>query len=293
MTKLEWCRMYAPTAYEDLCDAELLSVMSKVYIQSAEFDISSLTFINNVSDGARTKIWYKDDDGSKYLYKTNKINSYGEYTYENLSEYLAMRIGKQLKIPMVDIVFKDHYVLSKVMTDVELKTFLELSDEFSHSFHLSNLQTFNISTLLNEDTNPYCKEVIQMLLFDALIGNSDRHPGNFMYSVSGGFYPLFDNGSSLGCYIRDCEIANIMRDSNRFKAICTTKSKPVLRDVQKLTHEQLVGILRERHFSDFEDFKKRLSGLELDSLFRGIEVNPERVSFIKEFIKYRIRWFEV
>ena len=259
---------------------------------TASYDLlSNKEVVSDVSDGARAKLWVKDKSGNLYLYKVDKQHVNGEYTYEGLSEFLAMRIGGELQIPVVDIILGNHCILSKVMWEEPLHTFIELSDEMSHSFHMSNLTTFNVRTLLNQKTNPYYKETINMLLFDALIGNSDRHPGNFMYNENKGFYPLFDNGSSLLCYVRDSEIMAILKDHMRFKAICETKSKPVLRDEQKLMHKELVHILRNQYPDIFNYFSSSLACLDINSIFNGLEISDERRKLITKFLEYRIQWF--
>ena len=253
-------------------------------------NLEGYTILEDVSDGARIKYWVTDGK-DKYLYKENKKHSDGSYTYENYSEYLTYLICTQIGVPCVDIILKDNAVLSKVMVEGELSSFIELSEEFSHSFHMSNLTTFNISTLLNEETNPYKSEVIEMLLLDALIGNSDRHPGNFMYSEKG-FYPLFDNGSALLAYIEDKDIVSILRDFNRFNAICTTKSKPVVRDNQKLTHLELVEIIRNSYPEEFEKFQLKLSRLDLVALFESFIIVFNREFLLKKFLEFRLEWFK-
>lgn len=225
--------------------------------------------------------------GDIYLYKQDNKYTSGEFTYESLSEYLAMCIGKLISVPVVEIILCNHSILSKVMWREPLHTFIELSDEMSHSFHMSNLTTFNIRTLLNPATNPYYRETVKMLLFDALIGNSDRHPGNFMYSTNKGFYPLFDNGSSLLCYVKDRDIKVILKDSMRFKAMCETKSKPVLRDEQKLTHKELVFILKQQYPGIFNDFASRLEEVDILSIFCNVYISELRKELIFKFLEYR------
>lgn len=247
--------------------------------------------LEDISDGARIKYWVEDTEGIRYLYKQSKINTFGEYTYEHISEYLVKRICDMISVPCVTILIGSTGILSKVMWKENLQSFVELSDEFSHSFHLSNLSTFNISTLLNEKSNPYCKNIVQMLLLDALVGNSDRHPGNFMYNSELGFYPLFDNGSSLCAYVRDVQVSEILKDSNRFRALNTSKSKPVLRDNQKLTHEQLVLILKERYPLEYFKFKSNSLNLELDKLFDGLTLSEEHICIVRKFLEYRLCWF--
>ena len=202
-----------------------------------------------------------------------------------------MRIADALGIPNVRIELLENAILSKVEWDVELKSFIELSEEFSHSFHLSNLSTFNISTLLNETTNIYWREVATMLLFDAVIGNSDRHPGNFLYNERKGFYPLFDNGSSLCCYIEEDKLESYIKDELRFKSLCLSKSKPVLRDDSKITHYDLVKILNRRYPILVSGFAKQLSKLDIESILTDLEISSNRKQLLIKFINERKRWF--
>lgn len=243
-----------------------------------------------VSDGARFKCWVRDKNNILFLYKENKIHSTGEYTKENYSEYISMLIARQINVPCVDIILKDNAILSKVMSNDSLESFIEYSEEFSHSFHMSNLSTFNISTLLNKEYNIFYKEVITMLLFDALIGNSDRHPGNFMHT-SKQFYPLFDNGSSLCAYVKESDIRDILKDRHRFKAMCTTKSKPVVRDSQKLTHEQLVDIIRRNYTDVYTVFKNSLYNLNINEVLDKVDLSTDRKELLRQFLSYRLRWF--
>ena len=121
--------------------------------------------------------------GDIYMYKFAKVNSYNERTFEHYSEYISMLIGHQINVPIVDIILDHNAICSKYMWgETKLYSFVDYSEEFYNSFHMSNLSTFNIKSLLDTERNHYLNEVIQMLLFDCLIGNADRHPGNFLYN---------------------------------------------------------------------------------------------------------------
>ena len=254
--------------------------------------LKDMKILSNVSDGARTKLWVESEDKVKYLYKKSKINTFGEYTFEHVSEYIAMLISRALDIPCCNVLCGNNAILSQVMWSENLKSFIELSEEMSHSFHMSNLETYNISTLLREQTNPYYKETVLMLLFDAFIGNSDRHPGNFMYNDNKGFYPLFDNGSSLCSYIRDYEVKNILRDGRRFEAINITKSKPVLRDEQKITHKQLVSILYKQYPTICKEFGSKVRQLDMSKILLEVSTTDLHKEIVYKFVEYRRKWFD-
>lgn len=245
--------------------------------------------ISDCSDGARKKVWVNCAD-EIYLYKEDKKHVTGESTYESVAEYLASKIARGLNIKNVDIVLGNHAVLSKKMWDVELKSFLDYSDELSHSFHLSNLTTYNVSTLLSDD-NIYRDEIIQMLLFDALIGNSDRHPGNYLYADTLGFYPLFDNGSSLCAYVEEAKIKEFLIDGLRFNALCESKSKPVLRDGQKITHHKLVEILKQEFPIQFSAFRETLESYDCVKDIESLPITEQRKELLIKFLEHRRAWF--
>ena len=248
-----------------------------------------ISIIEDLSDGARSKYWVIKE-GKKFLLKVNKVHPGGELTKENVSEYLAMLIAKELGIPCVNIILSESAILSEVMYDEVIHSFIEYSEEFSHSFHLSNLTTFDISTLLNPKHNIYVSEVVQMLLFDILIGNSDRHPGNFGYTVKG-FYPLFDNGSSLLAYVKEVDIDSYLNNSDRFNSLVYTKSKPVLRVGQKLKHYELLSILKDSHSVEFRNFAERLHSLNFHDMLESLPITDKRKLLLEKFLNTRKAWF--
>lgn len=253
--------------------------------------LKEYTILSKVSDGARCKMWVCDKNGSEFLYKKNKVfpNS-GTYTYESYSEYFSKKLCDQLEIPCVDIILGTDAILSKKMWDCELKSFLDYSEELEHSFHLSNLTTYDISTLLSS-RNRFRDEIIQMLFFDALIGNSDRHPGNYLFNEDKGFYPLFDNGSSLCCYIEDTKVDKFLNNRDSFRSLMFTKSKPVLRTDQKITHFELVEILKKIYTNQYKDFCMKISNLDLDVL-GTVGLPDKRVDLLRRFIGERAKWFQ-
>lgn len=251
-----------------------------------------LTVKSCMSDGAHRKFWVSLPDGREGLYKINKQTSIGTYTFENISEVLAKRIGDVIGVPVCDVQLYDNAVLSFAHNKEPLCSFLSYSEEFTHSYHMSNLQTFNISSLLNPCNNAYCSEVIAMLLFDILIGNSDRHPGNFAVT-SYEFYPLYDNGSSLCAYVNERDIVAIMKDDMHWQALQYSKSKPVLRDDQQIMHYQLLKLLQKQFPQDVDTFSRVLSSLNIAAVLQTVSsfISEKRYSMLSRFLAERKAWF--
>lgn len=280
---------------EDVSDAFLSGVSQMLVSEDKKFNykdnnLKDYSIIELISDGAKYKCWVTDGT-YKYLYKESKKHVSGEFTKEHISEYLAYVLCTEIGLSCARVILKENAILSRVESDADLRTFTELSEEFPDSFHMSNLSTFNISSLLSREFNPYLSDVINMLLFDALIGNSDRHPNNFMYDGEN-FYPLFDNGSSLCSYIEEDSIKDYLKDSMRFKALCESKSKPVLRDEQKLTHKELVEIISRMFPIEYSNFSQKLKRLDINKVLSSVELSDDRYALLSNFLRYRLEWFK-
>lgn len=103
--------------------------------------------------------------------------------------------------------------------------------------------------------------ILKMIVFDCLIGNSDRHHSNWaeiskMDYMDGGFWfyfnisPLYDNGSSLCAYINEEDIPNILKDKMRFQALLDTKSKSMIgwENKRPIRHFELLEKLKENYY---------------------------------------------
>lgn len=104
-------------------------------------------------------------------------------------------------------------------------------------------------------------EILQMIVFDCLIGNSDRHHSNwaeistmdykneafwFYWYIS----PLYDNGSSLCAYINEKDVQDILKDNMRFLALLDTKSKAMIGWEAKrpIRHFELLQKIKENYY---------------------------------------------
>ena len=113
--------------------------------------------------------------------------------------------------------------------------------------------------------------ISKILLFDALIGNSDRHHSNWgiteakasLYVEKGLFpvnvmtlSPLYDNGSSLCSYINESDIETILKDKIRYESIITTKSKSAIgwNNLRPIRHFELIKNLRNEYYDETVNF---------------------------------------
>lgn len=150
-------------------------------------------------------------DGHKYIVKFQKNSEVG-LTYNYISEYLGSHIFQSIGIPVQET-FLGTYDGKNV---VVMKNFLELGDalvafngvgesSLERDKELYQYTYEDITAMLTENMkSTNVAETIErfwdMFIVDALIGNFDRHGGNWGFIKRNNQYriaPVYDNGSSL------------------------------------------------------------------------------------------------
>lgn len=140
----------------------------------------------------------------------------------------------------------------------------QLFDEYSGEKYTVQM----IKNSLSEDMS-LVEDVFNMIIFDALIGNSDRHHSNwgilFEYNHNSlcqnyKLAPLYDNGSSLCSYINEDDVENILMDKLRFESVINTKSKSTIgwNETRPIRHFELIQLIRENYYNETIDIIKRI-----------------------------------
>ena len=223
---------------------------------------------NSMGSGRSEKIWLTSNNLIG-LFKFPKQNKDGKITYEHISEKLAYDIAIILKIPCarIDIgTYNGRYgsmsycinkeneelregiaFISEIYENYDIDKMVDLENDIYYSLQM----IFPIAKKLKCE-----QELMQMIIFDALIGNTDRHHSNWAMLKSANygykFSPLYDNGSSLCCYISEADIDDILgKDTRRFRALVTTKSKSRIRiDKSKKKEPMFIDVLKYLFSSD-------------------------------------------
>ena len=144
------------------------------------------------------------------------------------------------------------------------------------------------------------KELLEMVIFDYLIGNSDRHQNNWAIISKGereyGFSPLYDNSSSLCCYVPESEICDLLgNDKKRWNALVRTKSTSIIRidkkNKKRPRHEELLIYVCDVFFDLVRDFLIRIrQGItdkninEILSEYPNALLSPMRKQLIQRFL---------
>ncbi len=161
-------------------------------------------------------------------------------------------------------------------------------------------QTYDSNRLVvPENGYYYCLEMIKdamddvlpsnwyvpMLVFDYLIGNSDRHQSNWaVIKEDNGtmrLCPLYDNGSSLCSFINEESIVSIEKDKVRFEALMVSKSRSCIRidgyNKKNPTHEDVIRWLVQKNKEAFEFAKKVTNTINDDVISELLSEYPSEI----------------
>lgn len=245
--------------------------------------------------GSSEKIWLKSEDGQIGLFKFPKTDPVdNKETTEHISEHLAHKIGEAVGVltARVDVGTYNGRIGS-------LSYFVCKENEYLKEgiwFLSAKFPKYNIEEMKDEESGKYyCLEHlfgaashllsnrihIEMMLFDFLIGNSDRHQSNWAiligtkkdkgFSISIRQCPLYDNGSSLCCYVNSKEISQLLgNDKKRFDALVDSKSRSRIRidgNKKRLpSHREVIKYLFENYSVSKEIAKKFLNNLSVETI---------------------------
>lgn len=178
------------------------------------------------ASGTSEKMWLRSPDGETTgLFKFPKVQDYPgrleSISTEHISEWIASQLGKCLDVTCAEVKlgYRDGRIGSLSVLVPELSnSSAELVEGVN--FIKEKYPRYDANAMMNmEDNTYYCLDHIlnatqdylptqfwvKVLLFDFLIGNSDRHHSNWallkqpdqQYTPC----PLYDNGSSLCSYV--------------------------------------------------------------------------------------------
>ena len=156
------------------------------------------------TNGMLAKCWRRIDK-KIYLYKAG-TSGFANSGKEPYSEFYASQIAKAMNIKHVD------YNINKWKD--KLCSSCEIFTDIDHSYmpigylvEKGGLKA--VMEYIKDLGKEYYEDLLDMIVFDAIILNTDRHYGNFGLIIDNktnkpiSFAPLFDHGSSLFVYAMD------------------------------------------------------------------------------------------
>lgn len=247
-------------------------------------DITSWKYENINVSGSKEKRWYRSPDKNQLaLFKlpvsmtSNNPHGEGESTGEAWSEKICSEIGNYIGFPthnsdigslLIDDEAMDYYGLYEKNVKIGDKVYgalcwsfldenkdslVEGADmimDFDETYDRDKLQgeheIYNFDLLYRLFyENQILDCLFQMILFDTLIGNTDRHQDNFgvIRKEETGqqkFAPFYDNSSSLGREMNERRIKLMLRDKKMFDSyIFGNKSSTLIRWGDKWTKKKM------------------------------------------------------
>ena len=142
--------------------------------------------------------------GKKYFFKKPKLSLDNIY-----NELIACRIAKQMNIPCCEYYPAEYYnsvgVASEYFEDDKAILMEDyLRSKFGKDIHVHNnimdIRDCFFMDFDEETANRLTNDLINIFIFDAIIGNADRNSTNYMLIIDGKntrFAPLFDNENML------------------------------------------------------------------------------------------------
>lgn len=146
-------------------------------------------------------------------------------------------------------------------------------------------------------------DFLPILIFDFLIGNTDRHQSNWALiseKETLRISPLYDNSSSLCAYVQESRIKDYLgKDELLWKSLVDTKSKSLIRitgkDKKQPTHLEMVQFLKDNYYEQTIKIEKKIETLVTENAVYTIlnkyeeVLTQQRKSLIGRYILSKVQ----
>lgn len=279
---------------------------------------------DKLDSGKGKKIWLKNPNNSnegwfKYVKKTFEKNSDGSCveTFENISEKIAELIAKEIKLPCAKIEIGTYHgnkgclsynILGKNRTMAEGISYISRKYPKYDTREEKDLESgkyYCLEIILDSLNTKELKDYFfKIIIFDFIIGNSDRHSNNWAIIKNSKnkehFAPIYDNGSSLCALIKESQIKDYImgKDKMKFMSLVDTSSKTLIRingkDKKIPTHKEVVKYLHKNYYKETKGFVKliirKLDEEKIDDILRNIKkyISNNRYQLLKKYLLEKI-----
>ncbi|WP_047153292.1 HipA domain-containing protein [Aneurinibacillus tyrosinisolvens] len=188
----------------------------------------------------------------------------------------------------------------------ELLEGVDLIKEEGHEFDEWKRTGYNLQLIQGVLTNHIedpVEKFLEIVVFDALIGNTDRHSQNWgVVKLADGtkvLAPAYDNSSSLGREFNSNlnKVTARLKDKNLFVEYCHAKKGSYLigwNEQQRIPHLDYIKLLHEVYPEVVKKHVDRLIVLKPSTIKTIIEKIPNEVmsdtlkEFVNKFLNYRV-----
>lgn len=247
----------------------------------------------------------------KTFEKNNKLESIE--TFENVSEKVAELIATKIKLPCAKIEIGTYYeekgclsynILSKNKTMAEGISYISRRYKYYDVKEGKDLESgkyYCLEIILNSlDKIELKGHFYKIMIFDFIIGNSDRHSNNWAIIKKGKekerLAPIYDNGSSLCALVKESQIKDYLssRDKLKFNALVDTSSRIDGKSRRKPTHKEIIQYLHDNFYDETKDFVKliiqKLDEKAIEDILNSVKeyISDNRYQLIKKYLQQKI-----
>lgn len=256
------------------------------------------------ANGSKISVIYNNEQYMLKFPPLPTINKEMSYTNSCISEYIGCKIFDSVGIPVQETVIGTYTSNGREKIVVACKDFtspgITLQDFASLKNRIIDSERNGYSTELNDilstideqtsmDSDAIKTRFWDMFIVDALIGNWDRHNGNwgFLYNNSTDevvLAPVFDCGSSLYPQADDELMTIILNNKNEFNhRIFDIPLSAITYNGKKINY---FNFLSEGIFEDCNTALKRiLSRIDMKKIYEIIDDTPTVTDIQNEFYK--------
>lgn len=286
------------------------------------------------ASGSKEKKWYRSPQNELVLFKlpvtftSESTLNLNEITGEMWSEKIATDIGKVLGYSVHDVeigalnvddqVIIDYGLDAELLGDLDIihgalcysfieegleslvegaDMIMEIDDSYDRKTLRGNKEVYTYDLLVRLfKKHNFLPDLYKMIIFDTLIGNTDRHQDNFGMKrdeVSNRieFAPFYDNSSSLGRELGVERIQKMFKDKFMFEAyLFNKKSAPQIRWGDAINNSRLnfFAFLKEviHYTPEIKEYGEGISKLTDSEIDRIIHLIPSTImsDIHKEFV---------
>lgn len=256
------------------------------------------------TNGSKLAVIYNDNQYMLKFPPTANRNQELSYANSCISEYLGCHIFDSLNIPVQDTLLGTYRVKDKEKVVVACKDFtsigIELQDFASLKNQVIDSEMNGYGTELDEilytfedqnaiDVKAVTERFWDMFIVDALIGNWDRHNGNwgFLYDVRKdtiSLAPVYACGSSLYPQVDETMIQQILSDKNQMNhRIFNIPTSSIKKDNKRINYFQFISSLEDKNCN--LALKRITERLDMAAIVKIVENTPYTSNLQKEFYK--------